>query len=699
MKNEDMTMERLVSDLDEARRRIAELERLIWERTDECTMTNDLLKKEIEDRNQAELELYESKQMLRTVLDTIPVGVFWKDRELNYLGCNRQFAVDAGLSSTEEIAGKNDSDMLWAQYAELYRSYDRAVIETGLQKLNYVHPENRPDGVRMWQRTSKFPLMDSEGKTKGVLGIYENITEARLVEDALKESEERYRRITSAITDYIFTVHVAEGNAVSTVHTPACESVTGYTAEEFNANPFLWFSMVVEEDQEKVRDHASRILKGENVGPLEHRIRRKDGSVRWVINTPVLHRDVSGTLISYDGVIRDITDRKLAEEEKKKLEIQLMQAQKMEALGRLAGGIAHDFNNILATVMAYAERGASHVTEPEKVRKNLEDLTRVCGRARDLVKQILVYGRPTKKEYIRINLVTTIKESLKMLRAVLPSTIEIRERLLANGWVLADSTQLHQVMMNLCSNAAHAMGESGGVLGVSVQRVDVDGADNARPDLPPGSYLKLTVSDTGHGMTPEVQERIFDPYFTTKEKGQGTGLGLSVVLGIMKSHGGVITCSSTPGVGTTFDMYLPEIESMNEVVEPHIERPLPAGSESILFVDDEEILVKVAKERLEYLGYQVATRTSSIEALELFRENPARFDLVVSDVVMPGMTGDKLAQELLNIRRDIRIILCTGYSEHMTEEKARALGIREFIMKPFEISRFAQIIRKVLDEK
>jgi len=665
--------------------------------------------------------------------------------------------------------------------------------------------------------------------------------DSRQMEEALKESEERYRRITSAITDYIFTVHVEDGIAVRTLHTPVCETVTGYTAEEFNNDPFLWLNMVVEEDREIVRDHASRILEGKNVGAIEHRIRRKDGSVRWVSNTPVLHRDPGGILISYDGVIRDITGHKQAEEalreseqrlkiilhgspistfvidkdhrviywnealehlsgiktedivgtcdhwkafydskrpcmadlivdgaleaipewypgkfsksqlineayeaidffpslkgkgkwlrftaavirntagdlvgaietlediteskqtdeERKKLEAQLMQAQKMEALGTLAGGIAHDFNNILSAIIAYAEGGKHIVPETDKVRKNIDEILKVSSRARDLVKQILAFSRRTKHEYIQLKLDVTVKESLKMLRAILPKTIEIRQNLPANGRVMADSTQIHQVVMNLCSNAAHAMGERGGVLDVSLNKVDVhEGVEALALDLPPGPYLRLSVRDTGHGMTPEVLERIFDPYFTTKEKGRGTGLGLSVVHGIVKSHKGAITCKSMPGEGTTIDIYLPEIEFKKEAAAPLSGTSCLNGTERLLFIDDEQILGKAVKEGLRYLGYRVVTRTSSIEALDLFRKHPDQFDLVITDIIMPVMSGDRLAQEMLKIRHNIPVILCTGYSEQMTEEKAKELGAQELIMKPMEIRDLAQTIRKVLD--
>jgi CheY-like chemotaxis protein len=254
--------------------------------------------------------------------------------------------------------------------------------------------------------------------------------------------------------------------------------------------------------------------------------------------------------------------------------------------------------------------------------------------------------------------------------------------------------------MNLCSNAAQAIGERGGLLEISLNKAEIhEGLEAINLGLPPGPYLRLSISDSGHGMPPDILERIFDPYFTTKEKGRGTGLGLSVVHGIVKSHKGTITCKSVPGEGSTFDVYLPEIEFKKEAIRPRVEASRLNGTERILFIDDEQILVKATKERLRYLGYRVVTRTSSIDALDLFQKHPEQFDLIITDIIMPVMTGDKLALEFMKIRKDIPIILCTGYSEHMTEEKAKELGIREFLMKPFEIEDLAKTIRKVLDGK
>jgi CheY-like chemotaxis protein len=372
----------------------------------------------------------------------------------------------------------------------------------------------------------------------------------------------------------------------------------------------------------------------------------------------------------------------------------------MESIGTLAGGIAHDFNNILSALIGYTELAMNDVLEPEKAKSELMEVLKAGDRAKDLVSQILTFSHQTEKKHSPLALQAVIKESLKMLRSIIPSTIELRQDLMDSGLVMSDPTQINQVMMNLCINAAHAMDKTGGILEVGLKRIHLNGNTDIRDlNLVPGPYLRISVSDTGHGMTPEVMARIFDPYFTTKEVGRGTGLGLAVVHGIVKGHGGTITCKSALDEGTTFYVYLPEIESGKEISIHQERTPLPTGTERILYVDDEPVIVDLAKKMLENLGYTVFTRTSSIEALEFFRNNPDKFDLVITDMTMPGMTGDRLTQRMMEIRHDIPIILCTGYSEHITEERAKRIGIREFIMKPLIMKEIAKIIRRALDER
>ncbi len=392
------------------------------------------------------------------------------------------------------------------------------------------------------------------------------------------------------------------------------------------------------------------------------------------------------------GIGRDITIRKA-------LEVRLNQNQKMDAIGTLAGGIAHDFNNILAAIMGNVELAQFDIEDDNPVGKCLDQILKASYRAKDLVMQILDFSRQSKVDRRAIQVKPIIQEALKLLRASLPSTIEIRTSITPEVCpVLADSTQIHQVLINLCTNAKHAMAEKGGVLMVGLQPRELD-ADNSDdyPDLEPGRYLELSISDTGYGMDAEIQKRIFDPYFTTKEKHVGTGMGLSVVHGIVKSYGGSICVESNKKVGTIFKVLFPIVENM-ENVQGQTVAHLPTGKERILFVDDERVLADIGKEMLERLGYSVAASTGPNEALEVFKIQPDAFDLVITDMTMPRMTGDMLAKEIMQIRTDIPILLCSGFSEIMNVDKANSIGIKDFLMKPLAIQELAYNVRKAIDE-
>ncbi len=385
-----------------------------------------------------------------------------------------------------------------------------------------------------------------------------------------------------------------------------------------------------------------------------------------------------------------------AEEEKTLLTRQLNQAQKMEAIGTLAGGIAHDFNNILSAIIGFTEMTRLKVDQPP-LRRHLDHVLNACERARNLVAQILAFSRATELELKPVDISFIAKEAVKLLRATIPSIIEIRFKSAANiHTVRADPTRIHQVLINLCTNAAHAMREKGGVLEVELENIEITaGSAPTGLDVKPGPCVVLTVRDSGIGIPPDVMHRIFDPFFTTKEKGEGTGLGLSVVYGIVKGFGGSITVDSQPGAGATFKVYLPAITDMAEV-RPETEEPLVGGREHILFIDDEEMLMEMGRYLLEELGYRVTPVADSTKALELFRAQPGQFDLVITDMTMPGMTGADLAREMLKLRPDLPIILCTGLSEIINEEKAMAMGIREFVMKPLNLRKIAELTRKAL---
>jgi CheY-like chemotaxis protein len=378
------------------------------------------------------------------------------------------------------------------------------------------------------------------------------------------------------------------------------------------------------------------------------------------------------------------------------LEKRLAQAQKMEAIGTLAGGIAHDFNNILSAIIGYTELSLIDIPKGSALQNNLQQVLKAGGRAKELVRQILAFSRQGESELVPVKVSLIVNEALKLLRASLPATIKIRHNIKSHLSVLTDPTNIHQVLMNLCTNASFAMQADGGVLEVSLNDVDLD-ADFAgqHPDVKPGKFIRLMVKDTGCGMTPEATERIFDPFFTTKKVGQGTGMGLSVVHGIIKSHGGTILVESSPGKGSAFSVFLPAIET--EVADQANQAQLViTGNERILFVDDEDFQADIGKRMLGRLGYRVTAKTSSVEALDLFRQTPDEFDLVITDMTMPDMTGDVLARKLISIRPDIPIIACTGYSERINPDIVKEIGIKEMAMKPVVMKDIAQMIQRVL---
>jgi signal transduction histidine kinase/ActR/RegA family two-component response regulator len=410
-------------------------------------------------------------------------------------------------------------------------------------------------------------------------------------------------------------------------------------------------------------------------------------------------RDRRGEITGYVAVLRDVSARRQAEAERARLESRLLQAQKMEAIGTLAGGIAHDFNNILAAILGYTELVADSLPERGEARANLEQVLQAGERARELVKQILTFSRQSEQERRPVRLAMVVGEVLRLLRSSLPTTIEIRRDLAAaDGVVLAEPTQLHQVLMNLCTNAAQAMEPGGGVLTVSLHRETVEGAEAAEHEgAEAGDHQVLSVADTGRGMSPTQREKIFEPYYTTKPAGEGTGLGLAVVHGIVRAHGGWLRVESEQGRGSTFRIYLPQAseEAAEETLALHT---LPTGSERVLLVDDEAALVELGRQTLERLGYQVEAFTDSREALATLEERPADFDLVITDQTMPGITGLELAAEARRIRPGLPVLLCTGFSRVVDEASTRRAGVREVLMKPLVARDLAQAVRRALGQ-
>jgi len=383
-----------------------------------------------------------------------------------------------------------------------------------------------------------------------------------------------------------------------------------------------------------------------------------------------------------------------------KYERQLQQVLKIQAIGTLAGGIAHDFNNILFPIIGYTELTMDEVSEDSVAHNNLQEILKAANRAKDLVKQILTFSRQSDQERRPVKVQNIITETLRLLRASIPASIEIVHKIQDDcGPVMGDATQIHQVIMNLCTNAYQAMQDKGGKLEVILTEIDIGYEKMTdKIGMQPGKHLRLLVKDEGCGMEASVLDRIFEPYYTTKEQGKGTGLGLSVIHGIVKNHRGDINVKSTPGKGTIFQVHLPLIENLELAAELEPTNGAAKGEERILLVDDEEQIVAMERQMLENLGYRVTARTDSQEALKVFAQHPHNFDLVITDMTMPYMTGDQLAQKMLDIQPNIPVILCTGFNEIITEQKALAMGIQKFVMKPIVKNDLATTIRSVLDQ-
>jgi PAS domain S-box-containing protein len=493
--------------------------------------------------------------------------------------------------------------------------------------------------------------------------------------------------------------------------------ILGVDREEFERTvPELIDRLIHPGDREQVR---AIIRAGGAHGPrppVEFRIVRPDGSIRMIWGeVGELREGSGGNPETISGVIQDITELKAAEEvlrrsadeleelvrqrtaEIKNKDDLIRRTQKIEALGTLAGGIAHDFNNVLSTIMVNAELAMLDAEDKEPGKEHLFLLLQAASRGKELVKQIIAFSRKKEQDRTALRVSPIVKDTLRFLRSSLPSSIEIREALEeSSDSVMADPSQVSQVLMNLCVNAAYAMRERGGVLKVELKAVDVEGEMSAKnPELQPGPYVCLGVSDTGCGMTAEVVDRVFDPFFTTKPPGEGTGLGLSVVYGIVKSYGGGISVCSEPGRGSTFSVFMPRIEAPPEETRVRPETVRGSG-ERVLLVEDDAVQLQGVSALLERLGYAVTARVDSVEALALFERDPLGFDLLITDQTMPKLTGSRLAEEVLKIRPGLPVILCTGFSEIVDGDKAALIGIREFVYKPFGMREISQSIRRAL---
>jgi len=639
--------------------------------------------RDITERKRAEEELKKAEEMYRNIFENAVLGIFQSTPVGRFLSANAAFARMHGYESAEELIS-DTADVTYDRYvyAADRERFRRTVGKQGTV-TSFEAPFRRKDGSTVWLSLNARAVRDSRGRIRYYEGTVHDITDSRKAKEALRESEERYRTAIEHSND---GVAIVKGESHVYVNRRFLD-MFGYKdlAEFRSRGPY---ASVHPDDRERIM-RINQERQNDKPVPAQYEFKgiRKDGTANYV--------EVSATRFVYQGepatlaYLRDITDRK-------QLESQLHQSQKMEAIGTLAGGVAHDFNNILAGIIGFTELVRDDMASESTEYHRLGQVLKAARRGRDLVRQILTFSRKVEYDQKPVALSGIVEEGLKLLRPLLPATIEIRWKgAIGDDTILADSAQIHQVLMNLCTNSAQAMGRKGGVLEISVTEGHLR-KDSLPPGMKPGEYVVLALRDTGSGIKPEFLERIFDPFFTTKVKGEGTGLGLSVVHGIVRSHGGCIRVESEPEKGSLFSIYLPKVRkpvSLTAGEEPAAE----GGKECILFVDDEDILVELNNTRLTQLGYEVVATTSSIEALTLFKKEPERYHLVITDYTMPDMTGVDLARKLLKLRSDIPIILCTGFNEKVSPNKARKVGIREFLLKPQGKSELDLAIRRVLD--
>ncbi|MGE5258093.1 MAG: PAS domain S-box protein [Hyphomicrobiales bacterium] len=632
----------------------------------------------------AEQKLLEATIRLDFLVTESPAVVFTYElqphRRLNFISRN----VETILGWKPERFVEN-----FERWKECLHPADLPVVVDGIARLEktgrqvfeyrFKDDKNRYHWIHDEQRI----IVRDDGR-KEVIGAWWDVTDT-------KRAQEQLRRLAAAIEQAAEVVVITDEKAEILYANPAFETITGYSQKEvLGKNPRILKSG--EHSHKFYQDMWATLSAGKTWhGRLVNK--KRDGRLYTEEATISPVRDPSGNIVNYVAVKRDIT-------KEQELEQQYWEAQKMEAIGTLAGGIAHDFNNILAIILANAQLVQLSEEISRESKETLNQIVTASKRARQLVSHILAFSRRGKQEKIVMNLRPIVKETIGLLRASLPSTIQLSPQVEGDtGMIFADPTQMQQVLMNLCTNAAHAMEKDGGILKITLCNTTIGEHDNPlEPDSAPGDYVKLAVSDSGHGMQPWVLKRIFEPYFTTKETGKGTGLGLSVAHGIVKSHGGTIKVSSAVRKGTIFEIYLPRVKGEASETDKS-DMPLLTGSGRILFVDDEPALTLLGRKILGQLGYQVQTTNSSVEALEIFRSRPNDFDLVITDLTMPQLTGINLAKALLEIRPDLPIVLSTGFNDRVNEEMLQSMGIRGLLLKPLTIHELAHSVRMALEAR
>ncbi len=634
-----------------------------------------------------EQTLLESEERFRTIAETIPDAVITTDHNDVISYCN---------TSVETVFGYPGEELIGKPYTILMPV--KVIGEHQKTKEQLLHISgNTISNHLMWSVAKKkngteFPIEFSlvpwsYNAHTAFTGIFRDITERQKTDSLLRESKEFLESIFKMSPDIIM---VTDQVGMVTAVNDAIEKTIGFTPEEVIGRHGAEMAYDDAIEREKMNKIIDLLFKNGFVNNAEVIWKKKGGGNCPLEMNTILFKDSEGSVTGSLAILRDMSDRK-------QMEFQLQQAQKMEAVGKLAGGIAHDFNNILAVIVGNAELALDHIPEEHTAREELDRIVRSCMRARSVVRQILTFSRKHEKVRKVVMLQELIHEASELLRISIPENITFHHHIQTNAKILASPAEIHQVLINLITNAADAMSAGKGDLTIRLRETTV-AEERYIHDfvIPPGSYVELSIGDTGIGIADKDREHLFEPYYTTKDVGKGTGMGLAVVHGIVHSHGGAISVESTPGKGTRFDILLPITEeALGEV--PSSRPDIPTGDEHLLLVDDEKPVAQILAKMLESLGYTVDTCTSSVAALELFKRNADTFSLVLTDFTMPDINGYTLAKHILDFRRDIPIILYSGYSNKLSPEMADVAGIKALLTKPFTRPELAETVRTVLD--
>jgi PAS domain S-box-containing protein len=658
--------------------RLARLGSAVTQALEQCRLRRE--------RAQMDSFLRQSQNDFRLLFEANPMPMWVYDQEtLRFLAVNDAAVQHYGYSR-EEFLGMTIKDIRPAEdMPRVISSLSGGSTSDMIATAAWKHRKKNGEVIFVEITPHEFMF----GGRPARLILANDVTVQRESVLALSESEQRFRQLAENIAEVFWMVDPVTKKMLYV--SPAYQEIWGRSCESLYRDPLDWTHAIHPEDRGRVTEAARKVhLPG---GYDEtYRIVRPDGALRWVRDRSFPIKDAAGRVYRIVGTAQDITDWR-------KLEEQFRQAQKLEAIGTLAGGIAHDFNNILGAIVGYVELTKMTLVDNTTGEHHLDMVLQAAQRAAALVRQILAFSRQQDQQRVSVQLRQVVAEPIKLLRATIPTIIEFDVSLAADlPIVQADPTQVHQIVMNLCTNAAHAMRDRPGRLSVKLEKFLMDARQaDVGVRLKPGLYVRMTIGDTGCGMERSVQDRIFEPFFTTKAPGEGTGLGLSVVHGIMQSHEGAIAVQSQPGQGTQFHLYFPaDGAALLEAQAPDRPEIQRGAGERVLFVDDELPLTQLADAVLDTLNYRATSVCNAAEALQLVRANPQAFDVVITDLSMPGMMGTDLAAELLAIRPDLPIILTTGYTAKLTPDIVQAMGIRELLLKPFTLHSLGHVMRRAL---